>query len=139
MTPGSSDAPTNSAPPGDASRIKILDLPDTSIRITDQPLIRYMKLETFLLLLSGRIFIPTLGLLQSTSDKLESRVPEKSLRQYGEKMRNIVEPHEQWFLRATRGPKVFKGQGPDLKAGEAVLRMVLESIARLVACHVEAL
>jgi hypothetical protein len=28
MTPGSSDAPTNSAPPGDASRIKILDLPD---------------------------------------------------------------------------------------------------------------
>ena len=53
---------------------------------------RYMKLSTFLLLLDGRLFVPTIQLLQD-GDRLESRVPEKLLgpTTYGRKMQPIVE------------------------------------------------
>jgi hypothetical protein len=74
---------------------------------------RYMKLSTFLLLLDGGLFIPTIRLLQ-TGDRLESRVPKELLRpNYGGKMRPIVEPHEQLLLRTTRGPKVLRPEGSE--------------------------
>jgi len=48
--------------------IKIRNWPDDRDSIQDDtPLVRYMRLEAFLmLLLQNSVFIPTLGLLQST-------------------------------------------------------------------------
>src|SRR5260221_2437465 len=74
---------------------------------------RYMKLGTFLLLLDGGLFIPTIRLLQ-TGDRLESRVPKELLRpNYGRKMRPIVVTHEQLLLRTTRGTKVLRPGGSE--------------------------
>ena len=56
-------------------RIKIHNWPDANPLIDDDTvLIRYMKLETFLLLLDGRVFIPTLKQLQ-TGDRIEGLLP----------------------------------------------------------------
>jgi hypothetical protein len=75
---------------------------------------RYMKLSTFLLLLDGRLFVPTIQLLQD-GDRLESRVPEKLLgpTTYGRKMQPIVGAHEQLLLRTGRGPKVLRPEGSE--------------------------
>jgi hypothetical protein len=56
--------------------IKIRNCPDNRDSILDDtPLIRYMRLEAFLmLLLQNSVFIPTLGLLQST-DNFEGSDP----------------------------------------------------------------
>jgi hypothetical protein len=116
MTPESSDPPSSTPPPGDTNRLKIHNWASTTNPITEStPLVRYMKLGTFLLLLDNRLFIPTLGLLQST-DRFELRTPKRSLRSYGQRMLHILEPYEDWLLRTTHGPKRFKGAGPELKA-----------------------
>ncbi len=107
--------PESSSPPsGDPSLIKIFNWEDIGTSInSDTRVMRYMKLSTFLLLLDGGLFIPTIRLLQ-TGDRLESRVPKALLRpNYGRKMRPIVEPHEQLLLRTTRGPKVLRPEGSE--------------------------
>jgi hypothetical protein len=79
-------------------RLKILNWPNASEPIKDDtPLIRYMNLSTFLLLLDNRLFIPTLKLLQE-GDKLESLIPEKLCMNYFHKMKPVVEPHERWLV-----------------------------------------
>jgi hypothetical protein len=105
---------SNQSRSGDAHRIKIINWDDTSTSIAgDTRLMRYMKLSSFLLLLDGHLFIPTIRLLQS-GDRLESRVPQELLRpNYGQKMRPIVERHEALLLRTTRSPKVQRPEGSE--------------------------
>jgi hypothetical protein len=106
--------PKNPKRPRHPGLIKIINWDDTGTSINDDtPLMRYMKLSTFLLLLDGRLFIPTIRLLQS-GDRLESGVPQELLRpNYGQKMRTIVERHETLLLRTTRGPKVQRPNGSE--------------------------
>jgi hypothetical protein len=106
--------PKNPKRPRNPCLIKIFNWDDTGTSINgDTLLMRYMKLSTFLLLLDGRLFIPTIRLLQA-GDRLESRVPKELLRpNYGDKMRPIVEDHEQLLLRTTRGPKVVRPEGSE--------------------------
>jgi hypothetical protein len=106
--------PKNPKRPCHRCLIKIFNWGDTGPSINDDTrLMRYMKLSTFLLLLDGRLFVPTIRLLQSV-DRLESRVPQELLRpNYGQKMRTIVEHHEPLLLRTTRGPKVQRPNGSE--------------------------
>jgi hypothetical protein len=115
MTPESPSPPSNEPPPSDSGLIKIFNWEETGTSInSDTLVIRYMKLSTFLLLLDGRLFVPTIQLLQD-GDRLESRVPEKLLgpTTYGRKMQPIVEAHEQLLLRTGRGPKVLRPEGSE--------------------------
>lgn len=78
--------------------MKILNWPQVSDPINnDTPVIRYMKLSTFLLLLDNRLFIPTLKLLQA-GDRLESLIPEKLCQNYWQKMKPVAERHEKWLV-----------------------------------------
>jgi hypothetical protein len=82
-------------------RLKILNWPNASEAIEDDtPLICYMKLSTFLLLLDNRLFIPTLKLLQA-GDRLESLIPEKLCENYFQKMKSVVGLHARWLIRST--------------------------------------
>lgn len=89
------------------NRIKIHNWPSDSDPITnDTPLIRYMKLETFLLLLLGdQIFIPTLELLQQ-ADRSEGHVPFMRASPYHERMWSILGPHKEWLLKAAKNPEI---------------------------------
>jgi hypothetical protein len=122
-------------PSRNASRIKILNWPNAKKEesIDDKmPLVRYMKLETFLLLLDNRLFIPTLKLLQG-GDRLESRIPEKLCPNYWKKMQPIVadRDHEQWLLRMARRPKIFRKEGSRLMADPKLLTEIwLEELAK---------
>jgi hypothetical protein len=112
-------------PSRNASRIKILNWPNAKKEETiddKMPLVRYMKLETFLLLLDNRLFIPTLKLLQG-GDRLESRIPEKLCPNYWKKMQPVVadRDHEQWLLRMARRPKIFREEGSRLTADPKLL------------------
>jgi hypothetical protein len=104
MTP---DPP--SPPP---SGIKIHNWPDANDPIDDKTeLIRYMKLETFLLMLNSRVFIPTLECLRGI-DRLESRIPERFHKsRYPEAMKRLVLPHQEWLDKVATGKKVPKDNG----------------------------
>jgi hypothetical protein len=66
--------------------------------ITDKtPLIRYMKLSTFLLLLDNRLFLPNVQKLQE-SDRLEANVQLYNCLNYLAKMWPLVEPHKEWII-----------------------------------------
>jgi hypothetical protein len=86
-------------------RIEIHNWPAPYSPITDDtPLIRYMKLETFLLLLLGdQIFIPTLKLLQQ-ADRSEGLVP--LLRGRPDEILSILRQHEEWLLKEAGNPDV---------------------------------
>ena len=66
------------------SSFRMLDGVDGETRLT-----RYMSLPTFLLLLGGRVFIPTLVKLRET-DRLESNVPESALGDYWKITREML-------------------------------------------------
>lgn len=71
---------------------KILDGIDGDTRLT-----RYMSLPTFLLLLAGKVFIPTLTKLRE-SDRLESNVPRNALREYWEIVEDMLAPVEDYLI-----------------------------------------
>jgi hypothetical protein len=104
-------AQTDSTDPASArgNRIKIHNwpLPERPIPspITDDtPLIRYMKLETFLLLLLGdQMFIPTVKLLQQ-ADRTEGLVP--LFRGSAHEISSILDQHEEWLLKKAGNPNV---------------------------------
>jgi hypothetical protein len=101
------DPPLAQPSPGDASPIKIRNWSGDADPINDNTLlIRYMKLETFLLLLRRHtVFIPTLKLLQS-GDGLEGNISAIAAA-YTEKMQPIVGPHRKWLLKAAGSPKII--------------------------------
>ena len=88
-------------------------------------LVRYMKPTTLLLLLAGKVFIPTLSKLQE-SDRLESFVPSKVwslyLRHPGvhpwQNLHDFIIAAEQWLVsRADRNkPKVVRQEGEDFNS-----------------------
>jgi hypothetical protein len=83
-------------------------------------LVRYMKASTFLLLLGGKVFIPTLSRLQSC-DRLEALVPSKVWSLYlhrpgvhpWETVRKFIADSEEWLKsKADRNkPKVVREEG----------------------------
>lgn len=88
-------------------RIKIHNWPDANPPINDETvLVRYMKLETFLLLLDGRVFIPTLKQLQ-TGDRIEGLLPFSRSRSYLTKMDLHVRQFKNWLLNAAGNPKAI--------------------------------
>jgi hypothetical protein len=87
---------------------RILEGIDGETRLT-----RYMSLPTFLLLLAGKVFIPTLTKLREM-DRLESNVPRNALRAYWKIVEQMLAPAEDWLIKlaldgrghvATRGSK----------------------------------
>jgi hypothetical protein len=94
--------PPSTEPPH--SGIKIHNWPDAEDPIDDNTeLVRYMKLETFLLLLNQRLFIPTIQALKA-KDRWESLVPARADRlYYGRRMQPIVLPHEDWLDKVALG------------------------------------
>jgi hypothetical protein len=70
----------------------ILDGIDGQTRLT-----RYMSLPTFLLLLAGRVFIPTLTKLRE-ADRLESNVPKSALSDYWKNVEEMFAPAEDWLI-----------------------------------------
>src|SRR5258708_28526889 len=113
MTPESPGDP----PPGDASGIKIHNWADDKEPISDETeLVRYMKLESFLLFLSSRVFVPTLGRLQD-GDRWESRIPAKSDLYYCRKLWPVVLPYQEWLDKVALGktvPKDYPGSYPTI-------------------------
>ncbi len=99
-------------PPSGTDRIKIRNWPDEIDPIQDDtPLIRYMRLEAFLLLLlQNSVFIPTLELLQSM-DNFEARIPLRCGARYNESMEPIITSHSEWLLHAAGNP-----EPPDVEA-----------------------
>jgi hypothetical protein len=72
----------------------------------DTELVRYMKLETFLLMLNSRVFIPTLECLAG-SDRWESRIPQRFHGlQYAEAMKQVVWGHKEWLERVATGKQM---------------------------------
>lgn len=65
-----------------------------------------MKLETILLLLDGRVFIPTLKQVRS-GDSNEGLLTFMGAGFYLDKMRSFVLPHKDWLLRAAGNPKFY--------------------------------
>jgi hypothetical protein len=62
MTAPFSEPPSSASPPCDPKSIKIHNWADADNPINDETrLVHFMKLETFLLLLDGCAFIPTLN------------------------------------------------------------------------------
>jgi len=108
MTPESPADP----PPGDASGIKIHNWPNGKDPIDDNTeLVRYMKLETFLLMLNSRVFIPTLECL-TTADRLESRIPQRFHGlQYPKAMKQVVQDHEGWLEKVATGKQMPTDSG----------------------------
>jgi hypothetical protein len=98
--------------PESPDRIKIHNWPDAKDPIHDNTeLIRYMKLETFLLMLNSRVFIPTLECLRAM-DRLESRIPQRFHKsRYPEAMKRLVLPHQEWLDQVATGKKVPKENG----------------------------
>jgi hypothetical protein len=106
MSPESLDSPPASPPPSASDRIKLHNW-DREEPICEDPindntrLVRYIKLETFLLMLNSRVFIPALECLRAL-DPLESRLPHAFHRdRYFEAMKPITSPHQEWL---DRGP-----------------------------------
>jgi len=108
MTPESPADP----PPGDASGIKIHNWPNGKDPIDDNTeLVRYMKLETFLLMLNSRVFIPTLECL-TTAGRLESRIPQRFHGlQYPKAMKQVVQDHEGWLEKVATGKQMPTDSG----------------------------
>jgi hypothetical protein len=74
---------------------------------TATPVIRYMKLSSFLLLLAGKVFIPSIEALQA-SDRFESRVPRGVLGpDYQDLVWPIIESVKDWLLRYSQGADVW--------------------------------
>jgi hypothetical protein len=105
--PAKSDSIDPSSTHGERIKIHNWPVPDRPIPtpITDDtPLVRYMKLETFLLLLLGnQIFIPTVKLLQR-ADHSEGLVP--LLRGREDEILSILHQHEEWLLKKAGNPDV---------------------------------
>jgi hypothetical protein len=100
-----SPEPLSEPQPADANRIKIHNWPDASDPINDETvLVRYMRLETFLLLLDGRVFIPTLKQLQS-GDSNEGLLPFMRTGFYSDKMRSIIVPHKDTWTPRDSSPR----------------------------------
>jgi hypothetical protein len=57
-----------------------------------------MSLPTFLLLLAGKVFIPTLAKLRET-DRLESNVPKNVLFDYWKHVEQMLAPCEDWLIK----------------------------------------
>src|SRR5258708_28278354 len=97
--------------PANGERIKVHDWPAPDLPIStpitdDTPVVRYMKLETFLLLLLGdQIFIPTLKLLQQ-ADRSEGHMPFMRASPYHERMWSILGPHKERLLKAAKNPEI---------------------------------
>src|SRR5258708_35282041 len=71
-------------------------------------IVRYMKLSTLLMLLYGRVFLPNLRKLQDI-DAHEGRLPSYLFgKYYGQHLRDILEPHENWLLGKAGGPGILK-------------------------------
>jgi hypothetical protein len=91
-------------PPTDDIKIhNWLDVADEEKISPDTRLVRYMKLETFLLLLDGLVFVPTLKTLQN-ADRNEAILPLLWTPFYEEKMRPIVMPHKEWLFETAGHP-----------------------------------
>ena len=75
------------------------------VSITDETkLIRYMKLSTFLLLVSNnRLFLPTVRKLQE-SDPREANLLLGWCQAYWRMMWPLVEPHKSWLLSDILAP-----------------------------------
>jgi hypothetical protein len=85
----------------------------------DTPLIRYMRLEMFLLLLlQNSVFIPTLELLQAT-DNFEARIPLMCNARYFEGMQPVLSANSDWLLRAAGDP-----EPPDVEASVLATHML---------------
>jgi hypothetical protein len=105
--PKSSNSPLVNASPDDTSRVKIRNWSGDADPISDDTLlVRYMKLETFLLLLRrDLVFIPTLQLLQS-ADRFEGNISIIA-GSHDSTMRPIVSPHRKWLLKAAGSPNII--------------------------------
>jgi hypothetical protein len=118
MTAPPSEPPTSASPPCDPNSIKIHNWADADNLINDETrLVRYMKLETFLLLLDGGVFIPTLKQLRS-GDSNEGLLTFMRAGFYLDKMRSIVAPHKDWLLGAAGNPKFHMSDESDETARE---------------------
>jgi hypothetical protein len=107
MSPESPDQSSPDIQSAGTDRIRIRNWPDAKDPIHDDTkLIRYMKLETFLLMLNSRVFIPTLECLRAI-DPLESRIPQRFHKsKYPEAMKRIVLPHQDWLDQISSRKKV---------------------------------
>jgi hypothetical protein len=91
--------------------IKIKHLAGAEEHIDDNTqIVRYMKLSTLLLLLAGRVFLPSLRCLQS-DDKLEGLVPQMMSTGYGRILYPRIKRFEPWLLQQKKGPKIIPGAG----------------------------
>jgi hypothetical protein len=99
--------------------------------ITDETkLIRYMKLSTFLLLISNnRLFLPTVRKLQE-SDFREGNIPCYYCSGYWGKMWPLVEPHKDWLLSNVLRVKSFEGwEQPSDWRKQDLIRAWLQALA----------
>lgn len=62
-----------------------------------KPIVRYMRLPSFFLLLRGRVFIPSIKELQR-SDPFEAQVPTKCVRNYEIELRDLLYDHFAWLF-----------------------------------------
>jgi hypothetical protein len=70
--------------------------------ITDgTPIVRYIKLSTLLLLLSGKVFVPTLQNLQR-GEKFEGQVPAQVWKNYADNLFIDLDPFEECLLGRER-------------------------------------
>jgi hypothetical protein len=114
---------SNEQPEPKAS-LQILEGIDNETRLT-----RYMSLPTFLLLLAGKVFIPTLTTLRET-DRLESNVPKDALPDYWKHVEEMLAPVEEWLIRlaidrrvniATRSRKFLFNLPEEFRLGDSPL------------------
>jgi hypothetical protein len=115
VPPELEQSPAQDPPPEETTgraSIKIRNWPDNLDPIQDDtPLVRYMRLEAFLmLLLQNSVFIPTLELLQSM-DNFEGQIPLRCNARYDEGMGSVISAHSDWLLHATGNP-----EPPDVEA-----------------------
>jgi hypothetical protein len=62
-----------------------------------EPIVRYMRLPSFFLLLRGRVFIPSIKELQR-SDPFEAKVPAKCVRNYETELSESLFKHYDWLF-----------------------------------------
>jgi len=99
----------------------------------DTPIVRYVRLSTLFHCLSGRVFIPSLRLLQNLDPQEGLLTKEVYLPAYGSHhIRELLTPFRDWLLNQARGPKVVPKSSQELNAVELrfLAQVWLDELAR---------